>query len=193
MQCDVTSYTSQLHLFRTAISLFGKIDIVVANAGISIPRDPFAFSSIPGNGDEGDAEIEKEFPTAEIDVNLKGCLFTSRIGLFYLRKNKPTSAKSKDDIRAGERAEGGDFAGDVGGDLILVSSIAGFKESTGLATYTASKHGVLGLLRGVRIQAGREGVRVNAVCPWMTSEFMFLFRVCLRDFYICLSVVRWEE
>ena len=77
--------------------------------------------------------------------------------------------------------------------MILVSSIAGFKESTGLATYTASKHGVLGLLRGVRIQAGREGVRVNAVCPWMTSEFMFLFRVCLRDFYICLSVVRWEE
>ncbi|PVH75629.1 putative 15-hydroxyprostaglandin dehydrogenase [Cadophora sp. DSE1049] len=145
---DVTSYTSQLNLFRTAISLFGRIDIVVANAGISIPRDPFSFSSLDFSDDE--AEIEKEFPTAEIDVNLKGCLFTARIGLFYLRKNR--AARSKEGV--------------------LVSSIAGFKESTGLAVYTASKHGVLGLLRGVRVQAAREGVRCNAVCPWMTKTAM---------------------
>ncbi|KAH7390371.1 putative 15-hydroxyprostaglandin dehydrogenase [Cadophora sp. MPI-SDFR-AT-0126] len=155
IQTDVTSYPSQLHLFKTAISLFGKIDIVVANAGISIPRDPFSFSPLnSSNNDDDEAEIENEFPTAEIDVNLKGCLFTARIGMFYLRKNR---------LGGGE---GG------GGDLVLVSSIAGFKESTGLAVYTASKHGVLGLLRGVRVQAAREGVRVNAVCPWMTKTAM---------------------
>lgn len=112
---------------------------MVANAGISIPQDPFLPS----------ADIETELSTKEIDVNLKGVIFTARIGAHFLRLN-------------GNGKEGG-------GDLVLVSSIAGFKESTGLGVYTASKHGVLGLLRGVRVQLAREGIRVNAVCPWMTS------------------------
>ncbi|KAG4431079.1 hypothetical protein IFR05_013434 [Cadophora sp. M221] len=184
---DVTSYTSQLSLFKTAISLHGRVDIVVANAGMSIPRDPFKFNDLDSNGEgEGDEEIEKPFPTTEIDVNLTGCLFTARIGMFYLRKNKKTHTKipaqhqndHQDEhqkqnngvgVGVGVGVSEGGNAGDRGGDIILVSSIAGFKESTNLAVYTASKHGVLGLLRGVRIQAAREGVRVNAVCPWMTS------------------------
>ncbi|KAK0105502.1 hypothetical protein ONS96_004887 [Cadophora gregata f. sp. sojae] len=174
LPCDVTSYSSQLELFRTAIKLFGRIDIVVANAGISVPRDPFVFMDGDGDGDGGDGEgekgeggekeIEREFPTGEIDVDLKGCLFTARIGMFYLRRNG-RFARGGGDV-------GGGGGGGGGGDLVLVSSIAGFKESTGLAVYTASKHGVLGLLRGVRVQAGREGVRVNAVCPWMTRTAM---------------------
>ncbi|KAH9218226.1 hypothetical protein DL95DRAFT_489966 [Leptodontidium sp. 2 PMI_412] len=178
IRTDVTSYTSQLHLFKTAISLHGRVDIVVANAGMSIPRDPFTFNDSDGEGEEeGDREIEKEFPTTEIDVNLKGCLYTARIGLFYLRKNK-----DKNGIPPRDQGQNGDFGqrgprgdtgvGERGGDLVLVSSIAGFKESTNLAVYTASKHGVLGLLRGVRIQAARERVRVNAVCPWMTKTAM---------------------
>ncbi len=135
LHCDITSYASQLALFAKASELFGGIDVVVANAGISIPKDPF----------EAGADINVEFSTKEIDVNLKGCLFTARIGSEYLRRNG-------------------------GGDLIMTSSIAGFKESTGLAVYTASKHGVIGILRGQRVQALRDGIRLNVVCPWMTSK-----------------------
>lgn len=130
-----------MKLFELAHKLFGRIDIVVANAGVSIPQDPFAT----------DTDVNLKPSTKEIDVNLKGALFTARIGNHYLRQN-----------------------GKEGGDLILVSSIAGFKESTGLAVYTASKHGVLGILRGLRVQASRDRVRVNAVCPWMTSEFVLI-------------------
>ena len=47
--------------------------------------------------------------------------------------------------------------------------------------YTASKHGVLGIMRGLHLSAVKEGVRVNVVCPWMTSAFplfllLFLWR-----------------
>lgn len=133
--CDTTSYSEQLALFKTALDLYGKVNIVVANAGISLPQDPF----LP------DQDVNKEPSTREIDVNLKGCLFTARIGLHYLRQNG-------------------------GGELIMTSSIAGFKESTGLAIYTASKHGVVGLMRGQRVAAAREGCRINVVCPWMTSK-----------------------
>ena len=52
---------------------------------------------------------------------------------------------------------------------MLVSSIAGWKECTGLVAYTASKHGVIGIMRGLHLAAVKEGVRVNVVCPWMTS------------------------
>ncbi len=83
-------------------------------------------------------------------MNLKGVLFTTRIGLGFLRKN-------------GKGVEEGK------GDIVLVSSIAGWKECTGLVAYTASKHGVVGIMRGLHLSAVREGVRVNVVCPWMTS------------------------
>ncbi|KAN0089093.1 putative 15-hydroxyprostaglandin dehydrogenase [Hyaloscypha variabilis] len=137
LHCDTTKYADQLRLFKEAEKKWGKIDIVVANAGISLPRDPFAV----------DEDVETEFSTAEIDVNLKGPLITSRIGLHFLRKN-----------------------GGKGGDLVLVSSIAGWKECTGLVAYTASKHGVLGIMRGLHLSAVKEGVRINVVCPWMTKR-----------------------
>ena len=57
--------------------------------------------------------------------------------------------------------------------LVLVSSTAGFKETPGLFVYQASKHGVLGLLRSLRLYLPKtHGVRVNAICPWMTDTVM---------------------
>ncbi|KAF4627887.1 hypothetical protein G7Y89_g10270 [Cudoniella acicularis] len=137
VHCDTTSYSDQLDIFAKAHELYGRIDIVVANAGISIPQDPFS----------PEADINLEPSMREIDVNLKGQFFTTRIGMSYLRQNG-------------------------GGDIVLVSSIAGFKECTGLAAYTASKHGVIGLMRGLHLAAIKEGIRINVICPWMTKTQM---------------------
>lgn len=121
-KCDASNYTDQLHLFDSAYQLHGRVDIVVANAGISIPKDPF------------DPNVDINEPsTKEIAVNTIGSLFSARIGMYYLRKN---------------RGRHGD-----GGDLVLVSSIAEFKECGGLVGYTASKHGVVGIMRGLHLTA----------------------------------------
>lgn len=57
--------------------------------------------------------------------------------------------------------------------MVLVSSVAGFKESPGLFAYSAAKHGVLGLLRALRVYLPKtHGIRVNAICPWMTDTVM---------------------
>lgn len=141
VHCDTSNYANQLHLFQTAYNLHKRIDIVIANAAIAIHKDPF----LPLH--ESDDAILSAPNLAEIDVNLKGPLYTARLGLHYLRKN---SSAHK-------------------GDIVLVSSIAGFKECEGLTTYTASKHGVIGLMRGLALQAAKEGIRINTVCPWMTS------------------------
>ncbi|KAL1974436.1 hypothetical protein VTN31DRAFT_4640 [Thermomyces dupontii] len=137
VHCDTSLYADQLRLFRTAVEAFsttGGVDIVVANAGIGIHKDPF----LP------DADVTVEPPMKEVDVNLRGSIFTTRIGVHYLRQNG-------------------------GGDLVLVSSIAGFKESGGLTIYTATKHGVIGIQRGLHVNVIKENIRINTICPWMTK------------------------
>ncbi|GAA3698455.1 SDR family oxidoreductase [Nonomuraea antimicrobica] len=52
-----------------------------------------------------------------------------------------------------------------GGAVVVTGSIAGLRGSHDLLPYQASKHGVLGLVRGAAMYGGPKGVRVNAVAP----------------------------
>ncbi|WP_371154710.1 SDR family NAD(P)-dependent oxidoreductase [Jannaschia sp. 2305UL9-9] len=51
------------------------------------------------------------------------------------------------------------------GRVIAVSSIAGLKGLKGAAAYTASKHGMIGLMRGLAADHLGRGVTFNALCP----------------------------
>ena len=51
------------------------------------------------------------------------------------------------------------------GRVIAVSSIAGLKGSQGTCAYTASKHGVLGLIRALSVDYMGKGITFNALCP----------------------------
>ena len=52
-----------------------------------------------------------------------------------------------------------------GGAIVNTASIAGLTGFPNLAPYVASKHGVIGLTKTAAKEFGREGVRVNTVCP----------------------------
>lgn len=65
------------------------------------------------------------------------------------------------------RAQGG------GGAVVLTASIASLRGSADLLPYQASKHGVLGLLRGAALYGGPLGVRVNAVAPGIVPTELF--------------------
>ncbi|KAH9206364.1 hypothetical protein DL95DRAFT_375393 [Leptodontidium sp. 2 PMI_412] len=143
VQTDVTDYASVLNLFDTAWKKYGRVDVAISNAGVQ---------EVGGWFEKGlDLEGVRKPPTKTIDVNLLGTLYFSRIAAVYLSQSPSPKDKS----------------------LLLLSSTAGFKETPGLFTYSASKHGVLGLLRSLRPYLPKtHGVRTNAICPWMTDTVM---------------------
>lgn len=59
-----------------------------------------------------------------------------------------------------------------GGAIVNTSSTAGVSGSAGLSGYVASKHAVIGLTRTAAVEYGRDGIRVNAVCPGPTRTRM---------------------
>ena len=51
------------------------------------------------------------------------------------------------------------------GRVVVIASVAGKVGGARIAAYTASKHGVIGLVRTAAAEVARSGVTVNAVCP----------------------------
>jgi NAD(P)-dependent dehydrogenase (short-subunit alcohol dehydrogenase family) len=51
------------------------------------------------------------------------------------------------------------------GKIVNITSVHGLRSEFGLANYTASKAGMIGLTRSAAVELGRSNVNVNAVAP----------------------------
>ena len=115
-----------------AVETFGRLDVLVNNAGILHDRTLANMSEA-----EWDAVIR---------VHLKGHAAPTAHALAYWRGR----AKAGQPVRA---------------SVIHTTSVAAFAGSLGQANYSAAKAAVLALSRVVSLEAGRYGVRSNAVSP----------------------------
>jgi 3-oxoacyl-[acyl-carrier protein] reductase len=51
------------------------------------------------------------------------------------------------------------------GRIVNIASTEGLGATSGIAPYTSSKHGVIGLTRSLAVELGKSGVTVNCICP----------------------------
>nr|BBX78575.1 3-hydroxyacyl-CoA dehydrogenase [Mycobacterium florentinum] len=58
------------------------------------------------------------------------------------------------------------------GRIVVVASVAAKKGEPYVSAYTASKHGVLGVVRSAAAEVAAKGVTVNAVCPGYVDSSM---------------------
>ncbi|EJU00086.1 3-hydroxyacyl-CoA dehydrogenase [Dacryopinax primogenitus] len=76
VKADVTDYGEQYALFRTALAAWGKVDVVIANAGIIEQGNIFGLTE----------DLSQPPSMAVLDVNLKAVIYTARLGVGFMRQ-----------------------------------------------------------------------------------------------------------
>ena len=118
-------------LVRAAVDKWGRLDTMVANAGIG------AYGGIM---DLDDATL-----TEMVETNYLGTVWSVRSAVKQFR------------------------AQDGGGDIIIVSSVAGFRGGADEAVYAGTKHAQVGLAGSLDRELRAEGTRVTLICPAGTA------------------------
>jgi 3-oxoacyl-[acyl-carrier protein] reductase len=60
----------------------------------------------------------------------------------------------------------------AGAVILFTSSLQGIKARPNYTVYTASKHGIVGLVKGLALELAPANIRVNAICPTVTETPM---------------------
>lgn len=119
------------------VEAFGKLDIAWANAGI-VSRG--GVPTVAG----GEFVAFEDLTDADwqhvLGVNLSGVVYTAQAAVPHLKANG-------------------------GGTILATSSAASLVAYHNIAMYSATKAGVNGLVRGLSLDLGRYGIRVNAIAP----------------------------
>ena len=135
---SVTDWDATEKLIRLAAGEFGRLDVVVNNAGIL--RDKMLFSM-----------TEDDFD-AVIAVHLKGTFAMTRHACAYWREEaKRGAAKGEGEVG--------------GGRIINTTSGTGLFGTVGQANYGAAKAGIVSLTTITALEMARYGVTANAISP----------------------------
>lgn len=135
--CDVTRPAMVETVVEGALSAFGRIDVLVSCAGISVGARVV--------GREG-ALHSLDLFRKHIDINL--------VGMFDMIRNVAGAMANNEPGDDGER-----------GLIVNIASIAGYEGQVGQAAYGSSKGGVIALTLPLARDLGTLGIRVMCICP----------------------------
>jgi len=143
IKCNVVNWDDQVALFDLAFERYGAVDIVIPNAGVT---------EIEQGVCSGNLTVVNGKPIAPklltLDVNLKGAFYTVHLGVHYVKLNRaPNSWKA----------------------IVLMGSIASWMGVSQAPQYSASKHGVLGLMRALDPIVTADNIRIAAIHPFFAD------------------------
>ncbi len=118
------------------------------------------------------AETSERFGRIDCLVNAAGM---NRPGLFYEISEADWDATINLNMKGAfllSRAVAGPMIARHFGRIVHIGSTAAHTAALGLAPYVASKHGLVGLVKGMACDLARHGITVNAVCPGNTDTEM---------------------
>jgi NAD(P)-dependent dehydrogenase (short-subunit alcohol dehydrogenase family) len=136
VHADVAQEADVRALVDATVARFGRLDIVVNNAGV------VAVQTVETSSVEDWDRV--------MAVNVRSIFLTTRFALPHLRT-----------------------AG--GGAILNVASVSSFVAQQGTPAYCASKGAVLMLTKALALDYGREGIRVNCLCPGITDTPMLRY------------------
>ncbi|MDA1004172.1 MAG: SDR family NAD(P)-dependent oxidoreductase [Chloroflexi bacterium] len=136
---DVTSSEDVQSLVRTAMSEFGRLDIVYNNAGGGPRPESRAQTGMGG----AIADMSEAAWDATVDLNLKSVFLGMKHALPLLIANG-------------------------GGSIISTASVSAFMGMRGQGAYGAAKGGVVQLTRVCAVEYADQGIRANCICPGAT-------------------------
>ncbi|CAK7217701.1 hypothetical protein SCUCBS95973_003234 [Sporothrix curviconia] len=140
VQCDVSSYDSQARAYLATWQKFGRIDALLANAGI-VERSSIFIFKYRSN------KVEDVPPAPNLactDVDWKGVLYGVQLAIHFMRHNP----------------------GKPGGKIVVTASNAAIHPHASYPEYNGAKAAVVQLVRGVaEVLKIKENILINCVCP----------------------------
>jgi NAD(P)-dependent dehydrogenase (short-subunit alcohol dehydrogenase family) len=146
---DVTSWPQLSHMFDTAISSFGHIDILCPGAGIYDPHWS-NFWHPPGASQSPSRDLTDGGRYASLDINVTHPIRATQLAITHFLS--PPKGIEKASPRNPKR-------------VIIISSIAGQNPNFHTPIYVAGKHAMNGFIRSLAPLEARIGIRVNGVAP----------------------------
>jgi len=96
-------------------------------------------------------EMDTDAYRKVLSVNLDGVFFTLR------ETTKHMVERAKD--------------GDIGGSVVGVASLAGIEGAAKTQPYSASKGGIISIIKGIAVEHARYGIRANTILPgWIATD-----------------------
>jgi NAD(P)-dependent dehydrogenase (short-subunit alcohol dehydrogenase family) len=137
-QCNVASYSEQAAMFKNVWAKWGRLDLLIPNAGAVDNGSWYNFGRRGASVDD----VPPEPDTSCTDVHLKGLEYGTVLATHYMRHNQPSP----------------------GGKIIATCSMLGLQPCPTFPEYGAAEAGVA---QWVRVSApllqSKENITINAI------------------------------